>query len=143
MRSPSIVLPFAPCVSSLSQANPKSHIPVEVVPVNLVVTSSDADDVACSDIGKSKSAIQNSKVSSVFLEPQVLNLAPTPLSVSILVNEVHIFEKTENPHADLVSTPHISTCTDMVVPLSNSVVDTALVQQQIKHLLLDNVVDSE
>ena len=73
----------------------------------------------------------------------MLNLAPTPLSVSILVNEVHIFEKTENPHADLVSTPQILSCTDMVVPVFNSVVDTALVQQQIKHLLLDNVVDSE
>ena len=116
-------------------------IPTEVVPVNMVVTSSDADVVACSDIGKYEFAIQNPKVSFVFLEPQVLNPAPTSLSEPVLVNEVRNFEKTENPHADLVSTPQILSCTDMVVSESNSAVDSGLVQQQIKHLLLDNAVD--
>ncbi|KAF3962413.1 hypothetical protein CMV_013069 [Castanea mollissima] len=101
VRSPSEVLPFVPCVSSLSQADPKSHTPAEVVPVSTVVTYSNADDIACSDFGKSESAIQNPKVSSVFLEPLVLNPAPTPLSELVPVNE-----------------------------------------QQFKHLLLDNVMDS-
>lgn len=109
-----------PSVSSLSQADPKSHIPTKVVPVNMVVISSYADDVACSDIGKSESAIQNPKV-----KPQVLNPACTPLAEPVLVYEVRNFEKTENPHADLVSTPLI--CTDMVVPESNSGVNNALV----------------
>ena len=94
VRSPSDVLPSVPCDSSHSQVNPKTHIPVEVVSVNMVVTSSDVDVVACFDIGKSKSAIQNPKVSFVFLKPQVLNPAPTPLSKPILINEVHNFEKT-------------------------------------------------
>ena len=88
------MLPFVPCDSSLSQVDPKTHIPAEVVPVNMVVTSSDADVVACSDIGKYEFAIQNPKVSFVFLKPQVLNPAPTPLSKPILINEVHNFEKT-------------------------------------------------
>ena len=144
VRSPLVVFPYVPSVSSLSQADPKSHIPVEVVPVNMVVISSDADEVACSDIGKPEFAIQNPKVSFDFLEPQVLNPVPTPLSKPVLVNEVHNYEKPENPHVDLLSTPQISTpsCTDMVVSKSNSDVDNALVQQQIKQLLFDNVVDS-
>ena len=78
VRSPLVVFPYVPSVSSLSQADPKSHMPVEVVPVNMVVISSDADEVACSDIGKSEFAIQNPKVSFDFLEPQVLNPVPTP-----------------------------------------------------------------
>ena len=76
VRSPSIVLPNVPSVSSLSQADPKSHILVEVVPVNMVVISSFADDGACSDIGKSEST--NPKVSFEFLDPQILNPAPPP-----------------------------------------------------------------
>ena len=127
------MLPSVPCDSSLSQVDPKTHM----VPVNMVVTSSDADVVACFNIGKSEFAIQNPKVSFVFLKPQVLNPTPTPLSGPVLINEVHNFEKTENPHADLVSTPQISSCSDMVVLKSNSVVDSGLVQQQFKHLLLD------
>ena len=70
------MLPNVPSVSSLSQADPKSHIPAEVMPVNMVVISSFANDGACSDIGKSESAIQNPKLSFEFLEPQVLNPAP-------------------------------------------------------------------
>ena len=93
----------------------------------MVVTSSDADVVACSDFGKFESAIQNPKVSFVFLKPQVLNLAPTLLSEPILINEVHNFEKSENPHADLVSTPQISSCSVMVVLESNSTIDSGLV----------------
>ena len=95
----------------------------------MVVTSSDADVVACSDFGKFESAIQNPKVSFVFLKPQVLNLAPTYLLELVLINEVRNFEKIENPNADLVCTPQISSCSDMVVSESNFVVDSGLVQQ--------------
>ena len=121
VRSPSVVLPNVLSVSSLSQAHPKSHIPTEVVPVNMVVISSVADDVACSNIGKFESAIQNLKVSFDFLEPQVLNPAPTPLLEPVLVNEVCNYE--------------------MVVSESNSDVDSVLVQQQIKQILFDNAMD--
>ncbi|KAF3976826.1 hypothetical protein CMV_000002 [Castanea mollissima] len=143
VTSPSVVLPNVPSVSSLSHADPKSHIPAEVVPVNVMVISSFDDDVACSDTGKSESAIQIPKVSFEFLEPQVLNPAPTRLLESVLVNEVRNYEKLENSHADLVSSPQISapTCINMVVSESNSDVDSALVQQQIKQLLFDNAVD--
>ena len=127
VSSPSDVLPSVPCGSSHSQVDPKSLIPAEVVPMNMVVTSSDANVVACSNIGKSESAIQNPKVSFVFLKPQVLNLAPTLLSEPILINEVRNFEKSENPHADLVSTPQISSCSVMVVLESNSTIDSGLV----------------
>ena len=89
------MLPSIPCDSSHSQVDPKTHIPAEVVSMNMVVTSSDADVVACFDIGKSESAIQNPKVKIFFsLKPQVLNPAPTPLLKPILINEVHNFEKT-------------------------------------------------
>ena len=111
--------------------------------MNMAVISSVADDVACSDVGKFESAIQNPKVSFDFLEPQVLNSTPTPLLEPVLFNEVCNYEKLENPHVDLVSTPQISapTCTKMVVLESNSNVNSALVQQQIKQFLFDNAVD--
>ena len=129
VSSPSDVLPSVPCDLSHSQVDPKSFIPAEVVPMNMVVTSLDADVVACSNIDKSEFAIQNPKVSFVFLKPQVLNPAPTPLSEPVLINEVRNFKKSEKPHADLVSTPQISSCSVMVVSESNSAVDSGLVQQ--------------
>ena len=72
----------------------------------------------------------------------MLNPAPTPLSEPVLISKGRNFEKSENPHANLVSTPQISSCSVMVASKSNSVVDNGLVQQQFKHLLLDNAVDS-
>ena len=72
----------------------------------------------------------------------MLNPTPTPLSEPVLINEVRNFENIENPHADLVSTPQISSCSVMVVSESNSAVDSGLVQQQFKHLLLDYAVVS-
>ena len=79
MRSLSVMLPNVPSVSSLSQADPKSDIPTEVVPANM----------------RSKTQrlvlISGTKSSTPV---------PTPLAKPILVKKVLNYEKLENTHAD-------------------------------------------